>query len=105
MNLGVEPAARDAVGLRAVGLARACRGLMRPAARRVHHHLFHVGLLHTLKKVLEMTFTAPICIALVDHTPFSQLIWQVAPSGTRAGHPEQGIEKRPSLACGAALAG
>ena len=65
---------------------------MRPAARRVHHHLFHVGLLHTLKKALEMAFAVPIRIALVDHTPFSQLIWEVAPSGTRAGHPEQGIE-------------
>ena len=39
VNFGVEPAARNANGLRAAGLAHSCRGLVRPAARRVQYHL------------------------------------------------------------------
>ena len=46
---------------------------MRPATGRIHHHLFHVGLLHALEKALEMAFGAPIRITLVHHAPFAQI--------------------------------
>jgi len=87
VDFGIEPAARDADGLRTAGFSRPCRGLVRTAARRVHHHLFHVGLLHTLEETLEMAFFAPIRIALVHHVPCAQPLGQVAPGRARAGHP------------------
>ena len=95
VNLGIEGPARDADGLRAAGLAGACRSLMRPAAGRIDHHLFHVGLLHALEKALEVPFAAPLGVALVHHAPFAQPLRQVAPGRARAGHPQQGKEKRP----------
>ena len=87
VDFGVQTPARDADGLRAAALARACRGLVRPAAGRVHHHLLHVGLLHTLEKALKIAFFASIRIALVHHAPGAQPLGQVAPGCTRAGHP------------------
>ena len=58
VDFGVQPCARDADGLWAADFAGACRRL-RPAARRVHHHLLQVGLLHALKNAFEMVFLHP----------------------------------------------
>ena len=66
---------------------------MRPATGRIHHHIFQISLLHAREKSLEMTFAAPIGIALVHHAPCAQLLDQVTLSGVRAVYPEQGIEK------------
>lgn len=105
VDFGVKPAARDADSLGATCFSGACRGLMRPAARRVHHHFFQVGLLlNALEKTFEVPLVAPIGVALVNHIPFPQLLGQVAPGGARAGHPQQGIEKRPVRPSGATLA-
>jgi hypothetical protein len=76
-----------------------------PAEGRIQHHLFHVGLLlHALEKTLEVPLVAPVGVALVNHVPFSQLLGQVASGRARAGHPQQGIEKRPVRPAGATLA-
>ena len=77
---------------------------MRPAARRVHHHLLQVGLLHALEEAFEVPLVAPVGVALVNHIPFAQLLGKVTPGGARAGHPQQGIEKCPLRPAGAALA-
>ena len=47
--LGIEAPTRDDDGLRTAGFSRPCRGLVRPAAGRIHHHFLHVGLLHALE--------------------------------------------------------
>ena len=105
VDFGVQPAARDADGLRATDFARTCGGLMRTAARGVHHHLLHVGLLHALEETLEMAFFAPIRIALIHHAPSAQPLGQITPGRARAVHPQQCIEKLPMRPAGATLAG
>ena len=72
VDFGITPAARDADGLRTATLARACRRLVRPAARRVHHHLMRVGLLYALQKALEVALVAPVRIALVHRVRLAQ---------------------------------
>jgi hypothetical protein len=86
VSFGVQPAARDANGLGATCFTGASRGLVRLAASRIHHHFLHVGLLHALEKVFEMTFIAPVGAALIHHIPFPQPLGQIAPGSARAGH-------------------
>ena len=85
---------RQTDGLGSTCFSGTCRGLMRPAASRVHHHLLQVRLLHSPEKVFEMTFAAPVGVALVHRAPFAQSLGQIAPGCTRAGHPQQGTRVR-----------
>ena len=104
VDIGVPTSARDADSLGARFLLGSRRGLMRPAAGRVDHDLFQVGLLYALKKSLEMPLFAPVGIALVHHVAFAKSLGKVSPRRARAGHPKQCIEEGSFRPSGAAPA-